>query len=64
MKLKIFNLQGQLVRELVNESQKAGEHSVRWDGHSENGNEVTSGVYIYSIESDQKIQTKKMLYLR
>jgi photosystem II stability/assembly factor-like uncharacterized protein len=64
VKLKIFNLQGQLVRELVNESQKAGEHSVNWDGRSNSGKEVTSGVYIYSIESDKKMQTKKMLYLR
>jgi photosystem II stability/assembly factor-like uncharacterized protein len=64
VKLNIFNLQGQLVRELVNESQKAGDHSVYWDGRSISGEEVTSGVYIYSIESDHKIHVKKMLYLR
>jgi photosystem II stability/assembly factor-like uncharacterized protein len=62
--LKIFNLQGQLVKKLVDELQKAGIHYVNWDGRSNSGKEVTSGVYIYSIESDQKIHTKKMLYLR
>jgi polyhydroxybutyrate depolymerase len=64
VKSRIFNLQGQLVRTLVEESQKAGEHSVSWDGRSDKGLQVTSGVYVYSIEANQNIQTKKMLFLR
>jgi photosystem II stability/assembly factor-like uncharacterized protein len=62
--LKIFNLQGQLVKKLGEKSQKAGEHSILWDGRSGKGEKITSGVYIYSIEVNKIIQTKKMLYLQ
>ena len=62
--LKIFNLHGQLVKKLVDKSQKSGEHFTFWDGCTEKGTNVASGVYIYSLEANQKIQTKKMLYLR
>ena len=62
--LAIYNIQGQLVRNLVNDIQEHGEYSVNWDGRSETGRVVSSGVYLYLLESDEKKISKKMLYLK
>jgi photosystem II stability/assembly factor-like uncharacterized protein len=62
--LKIFNLQGQLVKILTKKSQKAGDHSIIWNGKSDRGLPVATGVYIYQLQSNGLLETKKMLYLR
>jgi hypothetical protein len=49
VKLKIFNLLGQEVRTLVNERQRAGNHSVVWDGRDDTGKELASGIYLYRL---------------
>ena len=51
VQLKIFNMRGQLVNELVNEYQQTGQHNIEWNGTDFVGNKVTSGVYICKIKS-------------
>ena len=43
--LEIYNIKGQLVRTLVNNSQEAGSHNIVWNGKDSNGNSVSSGIY-------------------
>ena len=62
--LKIYNIKGQLVRTLCNDEQEAGEYSINWDGSDEQGRVVSSGVYFYSLQTDDFVQTRKMLLLR
>jgi photosystem II stability/assembly factor-like uncharacterized protein len=62
--LKVYNIQGQLVRVLVDETQKSGEHTVLWDGLMDNGVEVTSGVYFYRLECGKEVKTIKMVLLK
>ncbi len=62
--LKIYNIKGQLVRTLYNDEQEAGEYSINWDGSDEQGRVVSSGVYFYSLQTDDFVQTRKMLLLR
>jgi hypothetical protein len=62
--LKIYNTTGQLVRTLVDEHMSASHHKVRWDGRSENGELVASGVYFYRLASGTFAETKKMTFLR
>jgi hypothetical protein len=62
--LKVYNLLGQLVRILVDEKQAPGSYQVVWDGKDENGEEVSSGIYLYRLESDRYVETKKMVLLR
>ena len=50
VRLCIFNLTGQLVRTLVDESQPGGVHQIYWDGRSDNGYRLASGIYLYQIE--------------
>ncbi|MDP3024373.1 MAG: T9SS type A sorting domain-containing protein [candidate division Zixibacteria bacterium] len=62
--LAVYNILGQKVRTLINEYQLAGLKSVRWDGKDDSGNQVSAGVYFYSIKADNFTQTKKMILLK
>lgn len=62
--LKIYNLQGQLVKVLVNEYQSAGHHSIIWCGDNDAGEEVASGVYFYQITAGGFVSIKKMVVLK
>lgn len=58
--LRIFDLQGRLVRNLVNEQLEAGHHSVSWNGRNEQGREAASGVYIYRLAAGGMVASQKM----
>lgn len=64
VELKIFNVNGQVVRALVNETRAAGQHEVQWDGKDLAGREVASGVYWYRLQRGREVQQKKMALLR
>jgi hypothetical protein len=59
--LTIYNTKGQIVRSLLNSNVKAGSYKLTWDGKDNLGNSVTSGVYFYKLNNNQKTITKKML---
>ncbi len=60
VKLEIFNLKGQLVRRLVNETKAAGAYRIAWDGKDDKGNEVGSGIYQYRITAGDYHKTMRM----
>jgi hypothetical protein len=63
--LKVYNVAGQLVRTLVNENRVAGVYTdVQWDGKSDNGSLVSSGVYFYKLVTKNFSMTKKMVLLK
>lgn len=67
--LKIYNIRGQLVRTLKNETLSPGRYSVIWDGKNDWGNRVSSGVYFYRLAANGSngetfIQTKKLILLK
>ncbi len=55
---------GNLINQLVNEVQNAGYKSIQWDATNNQGQPVSAGVYLYSIESGDFRQTKKMILLK
>ncbi|MBX7042485.1 MAG: T9SS type A sorting domain-containing protein [Ignavibacteria bacterium] len=57
--LKIFDMAGREIRTLVNESRKAGFYSERFDGSS-----LSSGTYIYRIESGSFVSARKMILFK
>ena len=57
--LKVFNTLGQEVAELVNGSLEAGTHSYNFDA-----SKLTSGIYIYSLQTDAGVISKKMTLLK
>ncbi len=69
VRLIIYNVRGEHVRELNNTVLPAGFHSVIWDGKDTNGRDASSGVYVYRFEIiraslTQKSFTGKMTLLR
>lgn len=48
--LRIYNTLGQEIRTVLNEQQSAGRKSIVWDGRADDGNWVSSGIYVYRLE--------------
>lgn len=64
VKLAVFNLQGEQIRELVKSPLEAGLHQVVWSGVNDAGRPVASGVYIARIEWQGRQDVHKMLLVR
>jgi subtilisin family serine protease len=62
--LKIFNVFGQEVRTLVDETQPAGRQLASWDGRDNFGRVVGSGIYFYQIKTPRFQKSRKMIVLR
>jgi flagellar hook capping protein FlgD len=62
--LNVYNIKGQLVRNLVNETYRPGEYQVVWDGHDSLGNVSSSGVYFYQMQCGSDVINGKMLMLK
>ena len=59
----IYNLLGQLVRQVWSGPLAAGEHRLTWDGRDELGQLVASGAYLYQVRVGDQIRTRKMVKL-
>ncbi len=64
VKLEVYNIQGRLVRTLIDRELSAGEHIVQWDSTDDNGNIVASGTYLYRLTADDYIESKKMTLVK
>ena len=59
VKINIYNILGENVATLLNETMEAGFHQITF-----NGSALSSGTYIYRIEAGNFVQTKKMLLMK
>ena len=64
VELHIYNINGQLVRDLVSNNLAGGQHSVRWDGKNNEGRIVASGTYLYQLKSSDKKISKRLMLLK
>jgi hypothetical protein len=62
--INIYNLSGEKVRTLLNRSHLSGEFAVQWDGRDDTGTELPGGVYLYRLQSEAGVETRKMLLIR
>ncbi|MCK4572842.1 MAG: T9SS type A sorting domain-containing protein, partial [candidate division Zixibacteria bacterium] len=62
--ISVFNVLGQKTVTLVDEEMNAGSYVVDWDGTSDGGNKVSSGIYFYRMEAGSFVETKKMMLLK
>jgi len=62
--LTVYDMLGNVVNNLVNKNQGFGPKSVQWDATNNQGQPVSAGVYLYSIEAGDFRQTKKMILLK
>jgi len=64
IRLDIYNLKGQLVRNLAKGEVMSGMHSAIWDGTDNNHQAVSSGLYYSKLSYQNKSFVKKMILLK
>ncbi|HEU4764892.1 MAG TPA: PKD domain-containing protein [Candidatus Eisenbacteria bacterium] len=62
--VRIYSLEGRLVKTLVNEYASAGSHEVRWNGTDNTGRSVPSGMYFVKTESGADKSVVKLSLLK
>ncbi|NKB72220.1 MAG: T9SS type A sorting domain-containing protein [Candidatus Latescibacteria bacterium] len=64
IRLSLYNLAGQQAATLAEGFHPSGLYSVRWGGRNYSGQELASGLYIYSLQVGRRAETRKLLLLR
>ena len=62
--ITIYDMLGNVINNLVKRDQSSGHKSVQWNATNNQGQPVSAGVYLYSIEAGKFRQTKKMILLK
>jgi hypothetical protein len=62
--ITVFDVAGRQIRKLVSGPQTAGVHTVSWDGRSDQGTQVTRGMYfVRTVIAGVKAATNRVLYV-
>ncbi len=64
VQLSVFNTLGQEIARLVDTSANAGVYEAVWNGRDAQGQEVSTGVYLYRLQVGEATQVRKMVLLR
>jgi len=62
--VSIYNVMGQKIATLVNKTQAAGTYRVLWNGKSETGESMPSGIYFYKLQTNDYRLVKKMTLMK
>jgi photosystem II stability/assembly factor-like uncharacterized protein len=62
--LKVYDVLGNEVATLVNEEKPAGSYEVEFTSHSGSVRNLSSGVYLYTLQAGSFIQTKKFILMK
>ncbi|MCD6501937.1 T9SS type A sorting domain-containing protein, partial [bacterium] len=62
--LDIYDLSGRRVASIANNYFEAGIHRLRWNGKADDGADLSSGIYLYRIETAKNRKTIKGVYLK
>ena len=64
VQLFIYDLIGNKIAELVKDTFIPGQHRIRWNGTNQYGNDVSSGIYIYTIVSNDHKESRRMILIK
>jgi flagellar hook assembly protein FlgD len=64
VRVSVYNTLGQEVTRLVDGARPVGIHHARWDGRTDGGDPVTSGVYIVRVVTEDGARTRRLTLLR
>ena len=64
VKIEIFNILGQKVRDLVDQNLPAGVKEISWNGKDSRGTDVGSGIYFYRIRTREFTDVRRMVLLK
>ncbi|MBU1701462.1 MAG: T9SS type A sorting domain-containing protein [Candidatus Eisenbacteria bacterium] len=62
--LAIYDVQGRILRHLVNEPLNTGMQSIVWDGLDRSGHPVPSGIYFYRLKAGERNATRQLIFLK
>ena len=62
--ISIHDMTGRKIKTLVNSAQSAGYKTIQWNGTDDNNKSVSAGLYLYTIQTGNFTQTKKMVLLK
>jgi flagellar hook assembly protein FlgD len=61
--IDIFNISGQLVKQLINDTYESGVYRVSWDRKDIRGRSVPEGIYFYKLSTDKTSISKKVIVI-
>jgi len=62
--ISIFNCLGQKVKTFCGGVKSAGDYQLEWDGRTDQGAQLATGVYFYRLRAGDQVESKKMLLLK
>lgn len=62
--LAVVDIQGRVVRNLVQSQMPAGGHTVRWDGRDAAGRDASNGLYLFRLQADGRTLTQRGVLIR
>ena len=62
--ITIYDMLGNVVKNIVSQNQNPGYKSIQWNATNNLGQPVSTGLYFYTIQAGDFIQTKKVLLLK
>ncbi|MCP3869984.1 MAG: S8 family serine peptidase [Gammaproteobacteria bacterium] len=64
VELKVYDVSGRLISNLLSENMDAGSHSITWMGRDNAGKSVASGTYFMRLNADGETNVKSMVLVR
>jgi flagellar hook assembly protein FlgD len=62
--VSIYDINGRLIKEVLNNVQSEGVHKVTWDGTNQNNTPVASGIYVYTVRFAEQLHSRQMVLLK
>ena len=62
--LKVYDISGREVSELINGFYTPGNYNVTWNAMDSYGSQLSSGIYIYKLNTENGILSKRMVLMR
>ncbi len=64
VKLSVYNLKGQKVKDLESAKLAKGEHLIAWDGKDKNGRKLANGIYLLRLQTREGVYTQRAVLLK
>ena len=62
--ISVYDMKGRMVKTLVNGSQNTGQNAIKWNGTNNKNEQMSAGIYLYTIQIGDFRQSKKMVLLK
>ncbi len=63
VEMAVFDVNGRLVRQLVNQVMPAGSHSIAWNSRNDSGGIVIEGIYFVRVTAERRVASLKILLM-